>query len=119
MIHKADRYIVNGNKLIIGYTEIVFDFPIKSYTEIQGMLIILLAIPIDVEYNENVFGVDIFSREIKWQIEKRQYIPAYKQQCPFISVVLFEKEVRLNNWCSVCFIVDPKTGEVLREEETR
>lgn len=119
MIRKSSDYLIKGNKLIIGSRETAFDFPIDSSIAIEGMLIILLAIPVNVQYNENVFGVDIISNEIKWQIEKRQYIPAYNQQCPFVSIVVNEGELRLNNWCSVYFIVDPLNGKILREGESR
>lgn len=119
MILKTDRYSIKENKLVISNKEIFFDFSIGSCIEREGMLIVLLSIPVDVQYNENVFGVDIASNEIKWQIEKRQYIPVYNQQCPFVSIVIYEGDLRLNNWCSVYFIVDVLTGKILREGETR
>jgi hypothetical protein len=113
------QYSIKGNALRIGNKETVFDFPIKSCLEIKGMLIVLLSIPTDVQYNENVFGVEMASNEIKWQIEKRDYIPAYNQQCPFVSTVVYGGKLRLNNWCSVFFNVDPTTGKILSEGETR
>jgi hypothetical protein len=119
MIAKANEYSIQGNKLIIGNSETVFDFPIESCIEIEGMLIVLLSIPVNVQYNENVFGVDIVDHKIKWQIAKRQYIPAYEQQCPFVSIVVYEGELRLNNWCSVYFIVNAVTGKILREGDAR
>jgi hypothetical protein len=119
MSEKADKYLIQGNKLIIGSKEIDFNFPIDSCIEIEDMLIMLLSIPVNTQYNENVFGVSVSSKEIKWQIEKRRYIPAYKQQCPFVSIVVNQGELRLNNWCSVYFIVDPSTGKILKEGETR
>jgi hypothetical protein len=119
MIQKSNDYSIEGNRLIIDNKETTFDFPIDSHIVIEGMLIILLAIPVNVQYNENVFGVDMISNEIKWQIVKRQYIPAYNQQCPFVSIVVYEGELRLNNWCSVYFIVDPLSGKILREGESR
>jgi hypothetical protein len=119
VILKTDKYSIEESKLVFGSKEIVFDFPIKSCIETEGMLIVLLSIPVDVQYNENVFGVNAGTSEIKWQIAKKQYIPAYKQQCPFVSIVLYNGELRLNNWCSVYFIVDPLTGNILRESESR
>jgi len=119
MITKKDEYSIRENKVVIGNSEIVFDFPIDDCIEIEGMLIVLLSIPVNVQYNENVFGVSIVDKVIKWQIAKKQYIPAYKQQCPFVSIVVYEEKLRLNNWCSVYFIVDPLTGKILEEGDAR
>jgi hypothetical protein len=119
MIAKKNEYSIQGNKAVIGNSELVFDFPIADSLEIEGMLIVLLSIPVDVQYNENVFGVSIVDKKVKWQISKKQYIPAYKQQCPFVSIVSYEGKLRLNNWCSVYFIVDPLTGKILKEGDAR
>jgi len=115
----SNKYSAVGNTLIINDNEIVFDYRIDYCTEINEMLVILLSIPVDKEYNENVFGVSLTDKKIKWQIGKQQYNPVYKQQCPFVSVIVNEGNLRLNNWCGLYFIVDPLTGNVLKKGETR
>jgi hypothetical protein len=115
-------YRVEENKLIIGDSEITFDFPIQDFIEIGNMLIVYLdfydkVIPLE----ENVFGVELSEKKIKWQIEKRKYPSrGYSQmKCPFTGISFRENVLRLHNWCSVNLIVDPLTGDVLAEEETR
>jgi hypothetical protein len=112
------KYAVKDNQLTIEDTLIPFDFPIAQVIEVEGMLIIRLEIPVTVIYNENVFGVSVAEKKIRWQIEKRNYDPHMKS-CPFIEIRIFEGELRLNNWCSVYFIVDPLTGEILKDGWTR
>lgn len=117
-----NKYRIEKNKLIISNSEILFDFPIQEFIEIEDMLIVYLdlydkVIPLE----ENVFGVSLTERKIKWQIEKRKY-PAggySKMRCPFVGISFHESKLRLHNWCSTNLIVDPLTGEVLEEEETR
>ena len=75
MKQENSKYHIQENKLIIGDSEIIFDFPIKDSIEIGDMLIVYLdlydkVIPLD----ENVFGVSLAERKIKWQIEKRKII---------------------------------------------
>ena len=115
-------YKIELNILKIDDKEIVFDYPIREHLEIGGMLIIHLdffdkVIPID----NNIFGVSIVDKKIKWQIEKRKYPNGgyTKMRCPFIGISFRENELRLHNWCSTNLIVDPNTGKVLTQEETR
>src|ERR1700676_573449 len=116
---RTNYYRFQENKLILNDTEIIFDYPIKDFLEIGNMLIVLLAIPVDKEYNENVFGVNLIDKQIKWQVSKLQYIPAYMQRCPFDSIRFFKGKLRLNNWCSVYFIVDPIMGMILEKGDNR
>lgn len=111
------QYSIEGNTLIVGNIRHSFKFPIDSYLEIEGMIIVLLDVPINIQYNENVFGVSLVDNH-SWQIAKMEYPPGYKQ-CPFVSLVIYEGNLRLNNWCSKYFIVDPWTGKILEEEDSR
>jgi hypothetical protein len=117
-----NKYRIEQNKLIIDNSEIVFDFPIKDFIEIGDMLIVYLDLYDDViPLEENVFGISLVERKIKWQIEKRKYpTGGYAQmRCPFVGISFHENKLRLHNWCSTNLIVDPVTGGILGEEETR
>ncbi len=116
------KYKIQDNKLIFDDSEIVFDFPIKESIQINEMLIVYLdlddrIIPLE----ENVFGVSLSDSKIKWQIEKRIYpMGGYdKMRCPFVGISFHKNKLRLHNWCSRNLVVDPSTGKVLLEEETR
>lgn len=114
------RYSVQGNKLIVDNSELVFDFSIKDCIKLDDMLIIRLDVLGKAKYNENVFGVSLLEQKIKWQIEKRRYSTgASNQRCPFVDVTIYDNKLRLNNWCDTYFIVDPLTGKILEEGEGR
>jgi hypothetical protein len=107
-----NKYAVNGNQLVIQGSAITFDFPIIQVIEVSGMLIVRLEKPFRTIYNENVFGVSLTEKKIKWQIAKLKYTTG-EADCPFIDILLFEGKLRLNNWCSIYLIVDPLSGEIL------
>ena len=111
---QTSRHIVEGNQLIIEDVAMSFDFPIAKVIEMEGMLIVRLDKPINVVYNENVFGVSIAEKKIKWQIEKRSYDPHMKS-CPFTEIRIFENQLVLYNWCDTYFVVEPQTGKILKE----
>jgi hypothetical protein len=123
MAQKNSKYRIEGNKVLIDSSEIIFDFTIKECIEIGDMLIVHLdlydkVIPID----ENVFGVTLIEKRIKWQIEKRKYPGGGgypEMRCPFTGISFQENKLRLHNWCSTNLIVDPITGKVLGEEQTK
>jgi hypothetical protein len=111
-MNQTSRYIVKGNQLIIEETAITFDFPIVQVVEVSDMLVIRLEKPFRVIYNENIFGVNLDEKKVKWQIAKLKYSTG-ESDCPFIDILIFEGKLRLNNWCSIYLIVDPRTGEIL------
>ena len=89
-----------------------FDFPIGEFIEIADMLIVRLDKPVDIVYNENVFGVSLIEKKITWRIAKRKYS---NEHCRFTGIQIFKDELVLINWCSIYFTVDPLTGEILEE----
>lgn len=116
------EFNIKENKLIIGDSEVTFNFPIKEFIQIKNMLIVYLdlfdkVIPLE----ENVYGVSLLDKKIKWQVEKRKYPTGgyLNMRCPFTGISFYENKLRLHNWCSTNLIVDPITGKVLEEEETR
>jgi hypothetical protein len=120
MISKNSKYSVHEDKLTVGNNILIFDFPIKECVEFENMLIVRLDVLGKVKYNENVFGVSLLERKIKWQIEKRNYPGGGREQrCPFVDITVYDNKVRLNNWCDTYFIIDPLTGKILEEGDAR
>lgn len=117
------NYYIQKNKLIIDDTkEIVFDFPIQESVEIEDMLIVRIGLYDKVApLEENIFGVSLAEKKIKWQIEKREYPTRGNPSmlCPFVGIRFYDNKLRLFNWCSTAFVVDPLTGKVLEQEQTR
>jgi hypothetical protein len=111
MTKPANKYSIRENKLIIGESVLFFDHKIDFCLEISGMLIVLLEKPVEVIYNENVFGVTLSERKIIWRIAKLEY--DFGDNCCFIDMVVFEGRLRLNNWCHIYLIVNPLTGDII------
>ena len=115
-MNQNNKYTIQGDQLIVGNNIIKFDFPIgKEFVEINDMLILRLEKPFRVIYNENIFGVSLTEKRIKWQIAKLKY--ATGTDCPFIGVDKFGDNIKLYNWCDIYLIVDPMTGDILERSE--
>jgi hypothetical protein len=110
-LNKNSRYTIQGNQLTIGDNLIKFDFPIKEFVEISDMLIMRLEIPLNKVSNENVFGVSLIEKKIKWRVAKLKYSTG--TDCPFVALKLHSHKLYLYNWCDIYLIVDPLTGEIL------
>jgi hypothetical protein len=108
----GNQYSIKENRIMVGDAEMPFNFSIEQVIEVEDMLIVRLEIPITKVYNENVFGISLAEKKVKWQIAKKKYS---NEQCSFTYIRIFEGELELVNWCSVYFIVDPTTGNILRE----
>ena len=119
----SDRYYIQKTRLIIDdVNEIIFDYPIQESIEIGDMLIVYISFYDKVTpLEENVFGVSLNERKVKWQIEKRKYPTGgySKMKCPFVGIKLIDNELWLFNWCDTRLKVDPLSGKVLEEQETR
>ena len=121
MIAKNKRYRIEGNSLYIDDVRIPFEFLIEDHVEIKNMLIILLSIPVNLKYNENVFGVSLLERKVKWQIGEGKFAnEKYSNlHCKYNSVTINGERLILNNWCDTYLVVDPITGKILEKGETR
>lgn len=72
--------------------------------------------PAGIVLNENVYGIDVDSKQLKWQIQKRKYTD---EECPYIALSLSNDKLTLINWCSFYVIVQPATGEILSSGFTK
>lgn len=99
---------------------IKFDYPINAdnVVMVDFVIIVILMIPPNVKYNNNVFAVST-SGNLLWQIEvDNRYIQ--KNNCPFVEVKLNDAErLELFNWCSLGLTVEPFSGKVLNEYTTQ
>lgn len=109
-------YLINECELLLGDSKLLFAYPIGEILEISNMLIIRLKIPENEIFNENVFGVNLKEKRIKWQIAKRKY---NLKNCPYMHIILIENQLRLFNWCSFYLDVNPATGEVINQGDSR
>lgn len=110
------NYWINESEIILEESKLKFEYPIAEVLEISTMLIIRLKTFENVIFNENVFGVSLVEKKIKWQIDKRKYnLPS----CPYMHIMLIENQLRVFNWCSYYLDVNPVTGEVIRQGDSK
>jgi hypothetical protein len=110
----GNRYSIKENRVMVGDNEMPFNFSIEQAIEVEDMLIVRLEIPITKVYNENVFGISLAEKKIKWQIEKREY-NVKRASCPFVWIRTLDDQLILNNWCDTYLVVEPQTGKILEE----
>lgn len=102
------------NSKLIRDNKIIHEFPfaIQEIRELDDRYIIVLRVPQDKIYNENVFCV---SKEGKmlWQIEKRDLM---REKSPYIGTAYDKKELIIYNLYSFEMRVDINTGRILSTE---
>lgn len=97
-----------------------FPYPIKEARQFGDILVVLLEVPADVTFPENVFGIDLRTGA-QWQIEAKCY---YKQAIPETCFVAMADELAngnlcLNTWAEQMVHVDVTTGRVVHVESLR
>ena len=88
-------------------------YPIKQRLEIDGVNVLLLSIPPDQDYRQNIFGVSA-KGDILWQIEPRPSREAHNKYTSIrdeVGIVVGVTEDHCQRK------IDPKSGKVLFEEE--
>ena len=106
------------NKLEINNNKIVFDYDIRYVVETNDILIILLEIPNNVIYLNNVFGVNKGGK-VKWRIQNVNDVFNIKNQLPFENLMINETGVYVSDFYGRRFSLNPITGKVLSNDIVR
>jgi hypothetical protein len=88
-------------------------YPIKERLEIDGVNVLLLNVPPDQAYPQNLFGVTE-KGDVLWQVEARSTNAPNSRYTSIrdeVGVIVARTEDKLQRK------VDPKTGKVLAEEQ--
>jgi hypothetical protein len=72
---------------------------------------VLLKIPIEVNYNENIFGVD--ETGVKWQVEK---VSKTKADNPYHSIEFKDSTLFAWDWVGCRDSVNIQTGKIINSE---
>jgi len=87
-------------------------YPVKQRLEIDGVNVLLLNVPPDQSYPQNLFGVSE-KGDVLWQVEPRPSTGptnGYSSIRDEVGVIVARTDDRIQRK------VDPKTGKVLAEE---
>ena len=107
------------NKIEIGANEFFYDnnllytfpFPIKEHLLIGQNVLILLDVPYDIVFNENIFCFD--SEKLVWQVERQD---EHNEVCPFTSMSYDNNTFSGYKWCGIDCKIDLITGKITSSE---
>lgn len=102
---------IDKNKLLL--TEAIeFPFPVSKYILNQDKVLVLLDIPKDIIFNENVYCVGL-DGNIIWQISKQDYL---YDNSPFVNIrESNDGSIWIVNWDGSQYAVDIDTGDIIKK----
>jgi len=105
----------HNNEIIVNNNKIVFEHRIRYVKEVENSLIVLLGIPNNVRYLNNVFGVSE-KGEIKWRIQSPSDGYSVKNQLPYENLFVNGTEVVVSDFYGRRFSVNLTSGEILTRD---
>lgn len=106
------------NELVVENNKIVFDHDIRYVVEVNDTLIVLLEIPNNIMYLNNVFGINK-NGEIKWRIQSVGDVFPVKNQLPFENLMVNGTDVFVSDFYGRRFSLNPISGEILSSDVVR
>ena len=106
------------NKIVVDNNKVVFDHNIRYVKEVNDTLIVLLEVPNNVTYLNNVFGITKIG-EIKWRIQSVSDVFPVKNQLPFENLMVNGNDVYVSDFYGRRFLLNPTNGEILSSDVVR
>lgn len=106
------------NELVVNQKKIVFDHNIRYVKEVDETLVVLLEIPNNVTYLNNVFGINGIG-EIKWRIQSVSDVFSIKNQLPFENLMVKGIDVYVSDFYGRRFLLNTTTGKLLSSDVVR
>lgn len=113
-------YIISLNNITLanGYS-LDFEYPILETVITDNVIVIVLDVPFETDYNQNVFAIST-SGDFLWRVSETELFYRGSNGCVYISAIINnDGELVLFNWCDTAVIVDPQTGDILRKYQTK
>lgn len=105
----------DGNVLVVGNEKVVFNYLIRYVEDVNNTLIILLEIPYNDTYIDNVFGVSN-TGEIIWRIENVGKVCAVKNQLPFENLNVQGNDVSVSDFYGRRYFFNPINGKIISND---
>ncbi len=113
------QFEVEGNTIIIKGNRVSFQHKIDNVKNCNGLHIVLLDIPSDTQFLNNVYAVDDSGR-IVWQIQDAGEVYPIKNDIDYVGTRITEdNEVVVTNFYGVTYTVDPTNGRILDRGTTK
>jgi subtilase family serine protease len=108
-------YSKKGNVLLVGNKKVLFNYTIRYVENVNNILIVLLEIPYNDTYLDNVFGVSN-TGEIKWRIENVGKSCSVLNQLPFENLNVRGNNVSVSDFYGRRYFLNPITGKILSSD---
>ena len=93
----------NNNVIVVENNQIVFEHKIRYVKEVDDTLIVLLEIPNNVKYLNNVFGISETGK-IKWRIQNVGDVLRVKNPLPFENLMVQGDNVFVSDFYGRSFL---------------
>ena len=105
-------------ELVVENNKIVFDYNIRYVKEVNDTLIVLLEIPNNIRYLNNVFGINK-NGEIKWRIQSFRAVFPIKNQLPFENLMVNGTDIFVSDFYGRRFSINQTNGEIFSSDVVR
>ena len=105
-------------ELVVENNKIVFDYNIRYVKEVNDTLIVLLEIPNNIRYLNNVFGINE-NGEIKWRIQSGGDVFPIKNQLPFENLMVNGTDIFVSDFYGRRFSINQTNGEIFSSDVVR
>ena len=117
------NYEISDKELIIEARGIVkFKYPISKVANTNDILVVMLSVPFDKIFNENIFGVSYFGEKL-WQISK---VESTVKNNPYVEIHITpsmqkhgEKFVKVIKFDGMVYEIRPETGQIMSSKFTK
>lgn len=92
-----------------------FPLPVAQALSFDDVAVARLDVPHGQIFNENVYGLSR-DGQIIWQVPARTHV---YEDSPYVNLARTGGRVILTNWDGMELTLDPATGQILAERETR
>lgn len=109
------NYIRDGKNLTVNDIKLTFEYNIRYVQEVGNILIVLLEIPYNESYLNNVFGVST-TGAIKWRIQNAGDVLPVKNQMPYENLMVSKNGAYVSDFFGRRFLINSSTGEILSSD---
>lgn len=108
-------YFYKDKALFVSNKKVEFKYNIRFIKNVNDILIILLEVPYNATYLDNVFGVSS-SGEIIWRIENVGKACSIKNQLPYENLFAHENDIFVSNFYGRRYFFNPFNGKILSND---
>lgn len=104
---------VDKDTLVVNEKKLFFDYNIRKVEVLEELLIILLGVPFDVSYLDNVFAVTK-EGDIAWRVQSLGEVYPMENRLPYEHMNIDEfKQIVVSDFYGRRFFINPQDGKII------